>query len=63
MTASVEELLNAFDSLTDAELLELLLEILKRTVYLDFPPLSDKDLVLNAEELFLELDRQEAVYE
>jgi hypothetical protein len=63
MTASVQELLNAFDSLTDAERLELLLEILKRTVYLDFPPLSDEDLVLNAEGLFLELDRQEAVYE
>ncbi|HAZ46509.1 MAG TPA: hypothetical protein DDW76_01915 [Cyanobacteria bacterium UBA11369] len=63
MTASVEELLNAFDSLTDAERLDLLLEILKRTVYLDFPPLSDEDLVLNAEGLFLELDRQEAVYE
>ena len=63
MTASVEEILNAFDSLTDAERIELLLEILKRTVYLDFPPLSDEDLVLNAEGLFLELDRQEAVYE
>lgn len=60
MTASVEELLNAFDSLTDSERLDLLLEILKRTVYLDFPPLSDEDLVLNAEGLFLELDRQEA---
>ena len=63
MTASVEEILNAFDSLTDSERLNLLLEILKRTVYLDFPPLSDEDLVLNAEGLFLELDRQEAVYE
>ena len=63
MTVSVEEILTAFDSLTDAERMELLLEILKRTVYLDFPPLSDEDLVLNAEGLFLELDRQEAVYE
>jgi hypothetical protein len=34
----------------------LLLEILKRTIHLDFPPLSDEDLVLNAEGIFLELD-------
>lgn len=63
MTALVQELLNTFDRLTDSERLELVLEILKRTVDLDFPPLSDEDLVLNAEELFLELDEQEAVYE
>jgi hypothetical protein len=36
--------------------------ILKRTVSLDFSPLTDEELVLNAEELFLELDRQEAEY-
>lgn len=58
MTALVQELLDTFDRLTDSERLDLVLEILKRTVYLDFPPLSDEDLVLNAEELFLELDEQ-----
>lgn len=63
MTALVQELLDTFDRLTDSERLDLVLEILKRTVYLDFPPLSDEDLVLNAEELFLELDEQEALYE
>jgi hypothetical protein len=63
MTALVQELLNTFDRLTDSERLDLVLEILKRTVYLDFPPLSDEDLVLNAEGLFLELDEQEALYE
>ncbi len=63
MTALVQELLNTFDRLTDSERLELVLEILKRTVDLDFPPLSDNDLVLNAEEIFLELDKQESVYE
>jgi hypothetical protein len=39
------------------------LEILKRVVNLDFPPLSDEDLALSAEELFLELDKQEATHE
>jgi hypothetical protein len=63
MTILVEELLNTFEQLTDSERLYLVLEILKRTVYLDFPPLSDDDLVLNAEGLFLELDEEEALYE
>jgi hypothetical protein len=63
MTALVQELLATFDRLTEAERLDLVVEILKRTVYLDFPPLSDEDLVLNAEELFLELDEQETVYD
>jgi hypothetical protein len=63
MTILVEELLNTFERLTDSERLHLVLEILKRTVYLDFPPLSDDDLVLNAEGLFLELDEEESVYE
>jgi hypothetical protein len=63
MTALVQELLDTFDRLTDAERLDLVLEILKRTAYLDFPPLSDEDLVLNAEGLFLALDEQEAHYE
>ena len=52
MTALVQELLDTFDRLTDSERLDLVLEILKRTVYLDFLPLSDEDLVLNAEGLF-----------
>ena len=62
MTTLVEELLNTFEQLTDSERLDLVLEILKRTVDLDFPPLSDDDLVLNAEGLFLELDEEEFVY-
>jgi len=62
MTALVQELLDTFDRLTDSERLDLVLEILKRTIYLDFPPLSDEDLVLNAEGIFLELDDQEASY-
>jgi len=56
MTAIVQELLDSFDRLTDSERSDLLLEILKRTIHLDFPPLSDEDLVLNAEGIFLELD-------
>jgi hypothetical protein len=35
-------------------------EILRRIRDVDFPPLSDEELILKAEGLFLELDRQEA---
>ena len=60
MTILVEELLNTFELLTDSERLYLVLEILKRTVDLEFPPLSDDDLILNAEGIFLELDEEES---
>ncbi|MEG4809250.1 hypothetical protein QUA82_16590 [Microcoleus sp. F8-D3] len=39
MTILVEEILNTFERLTDSERFDLVLEILKRTVYLDLPPL------------------------
>ena len=39
--------------------MEIALEILRRLVNFDFPPLTDEDLVLNAEKLFLALDQQE----
>ncbi len=63
MTGSSQELLSTFDSLSESERLEIALEILKRVIQLDFPPLSDEDLVWNAEEIFLELDNQESDYE
>jgi hypothetical protein len=63
MTPIVQDFLTTFDSLTDSERLDLASEILKRTAYLEFPPLSDENLVLNAEEIFLQLDEYEAVYE
>ncbi len=59
MTAVVQELLNTFDNLTYAERLDLLSEILRRTVDLEFEPLSDEELTLNAEDLFLTLDEEE----
>lgn len=58
-----QELLSTFDNLPDAEQVEVALEILRRLRNLDLPPLSDEDLVFNAEELFLALDHQEADHE
>ena len=63
MTALAEEILKNFDRLPNTEQLEIALEILRRLVNFDFPPLTDEDLALNAEELFLALDQQEADYE
>ena len=37
--------------------------IIRRIVKFDLPSLSDEELILSAEELFLELDRRESQYE
>lgn len=63
MTALAQEILNNFDRLPDTEQLEIALAILRRIIHLDFPPLTDQDLILNAEELFLALDQQEPDYD
>lgn len=63
MTAVVQELLNTFDNLTYSERLDLLSEFLRRTAYLDFSPLSDEELTLNAEDIFLTLDEEELTYD
>ena len=63
MTPVVQDFLTTFDRLTDSERLDLASEIFKRTAYLDFPPLTDEELVLSAEEIFLQLDEEEAAYE
>jgi hypothetical protein len=55
MIPILQDFLTTFDSLTDSERLDLASEILKRTVYFDFLPRSDEDLVLNGEEIFLQL--------
>ena len=63
MTEATQHLLNTFELLPDKEKREFAIEILKRTVHWDILALSDDELILNAEELFLELDQREAQYE
>lgn len=58
MTTMVQHVLDSFDRLPDAEKQQVAAEIIRRLAHIDFPPPSDEDLVLSAEELFLELDRQ-----
>jgi len=55
-----ENVIATFDQLPEAEKQEVAAAILRRTLRIDFPPVSDDELVLSAEETFLELDRREA---
>jgi len=63
MTRSVQELLDRFDRLADSEKHEAASEILQRVRRLDLDPITDDDLILSAEEMFLELDRSEEANE
>ena len=60
MTTATQHLLDSFDLLSAAEKQAVIFELLRRVQDLDFPPLSDEELVANAEALFLDLDRREA---
>ena len=60
MSTSAQNLIESFDRLPDDEKQKVASEILRRTINFDMPALSDEELVLSAEELFLELDRREA---
>jgi hypothetical protein len=57
---TTQHLLDAFDLLSVAEKQAVTCEILRRMRDVDLPPLSDEELVLSAEALFLELDYREA---
>jgi hypothetical protein len=59
MSTTASEILESFDHLAEDEKREVASEILRRTIELELPPLTDDELVLNAEALFLELDQRE----
>jgi hypothetical protein len=63
MTRSVEELLNTFEKLSEAEKRELASEIIKRSLTLDLPELSDDLLVAADDQIFLRLDKEESIHE
>ena len=60
MATTVRNILQAFESLPENEKHELASEIIRRSNELNLPPLSDEDFVMNAEELFSDLDRRES---
>lgn len=57
MNQTLEDILTSFEQLSEPEKWDIALEILKRTLSFNFPPFTDEELVQNAEELFIELDR------
>jgi hypothetical protein len=60
MTQAVQYILNSFEQLTNVEKQEFVLEIIRRTATLDFPPVTDEELTFAAEVLFLEMDARES---
>jgi len=60
MATTTQHFLDSFDLLSVAEQQVVACEILRRMRDVDLPPLTDEELVLSAEALFLELDRREA---
>jgi hypothetical protein len=60
MNTISQQFLNSFEQLPEAEKQQVAAEILRRTMIRDIPPLSDEELLLSAEALFLSLDEFEA---
>ncbi|OLE33850.1 MAG: hypothetical protein AUI36_28255 [Cyanobacteria bacterium 13_1_40CM_2_61_4] len=63
MKKLVEELLNSFEKLPEAEKRELASEIIKRSLAFDLAQLSDDALILAADQVFLQLDKDESIHE
>ena len=61
MTAALKQLFETFDALSDAERQQATRELLRRALQNAPAEVCDEDLVMAAEELFLELDAREAV--
>lgn len=63
MTKSVEELLKSFEQLPEVEKRELASEIIKRALTLDLPELTEESFLVAADQIFLQLDKEESLDE
>lgn len=59
MTLAVEFLIDSFERLSEREKKQFAFEVLRRISDLNYAALSDEELLLSAEAVFLELDQQE----
>ncbi|GIK55962.1 MAG: hypothetical protein HND44_07505 [Chloroflexi bacterium] len=59
MTIAVEFLIDSFERLSEREKKQFAFEVLRRISDLNYAALSDEELLLSAEAVFLELDQQE----
>jgi hypothetical protein len=60
MTLSTEQIIDAFERLPEPEKQKVAYEILRHSVQLQVPSLTDEELVVAAEDLFLTVDAREA---
>lgn len=60
ISTTIEEFLKSFDLLPEGEKHRVAVEILRRSLELRSAPLTDEELTLNAEQVFLDLDRRES---
>ncbi len=58
---TVEEIITSFDQLPGKEQKEITRIILLRNLEMETPSVSDEELLYSAEEIFLELDKREAI--
>lgn len=61
MSSDSQHLLSSFDALPLGEQREVMAALLQKASCWENPPLTDVDLARLAEDVFLELDRREAV--
>ena len=60
MITTAQDVLEKFGQLPQTEKKKVVSVILRESLEVETPEISDDELVLNAEEIFLELDRREA---
>jgi len=60
MTAAGKHIVDDFESLPDAEKREVLANLLRISRSIEYPEISDEELVASANAVFLEYDRQES---
>ena len=59
MTAEAKHIIDDFESLPDPAKREVLAELIRMSRYLDYPSMTDDELVSAADEIFAEYDRRE----
>ncbi len=59
MTQTSQEIINTFERLPISEQKEVIKIILRKNIDIETPNLSDEEFILNAEDIFLELDKRE----
>jgi len=63
MTKRVQAILENFERLTKAEKKDLTVELVRRTLKRPEQAITDEELILCADKLFLELDKKESAHE